>query len=51
VYTWTSACVLVPGCSTDRGQKRVPDPLELEVWAVVNCPTWVLGTEFASPKY
>lgn len=29
-----------------RGQKREPDPLELELRVVVSSLTWVLGTEF-----
>lgn len=28
-----------------RGQKRAPDPLELELRVVVSSLTWVLGTE------
>lgn len=36
-----------------RGQKRASDPLELELWGIVNCPTWVLGTVqvFCKNKY
>ena len=32
-------------CSASRSQKRAPDRLELELQAIVNCPTWALGTE------
>lgn len=35
----------VPGAH--RGQKRVSDILELELWMVVG-PMWVLGTELKS---
>lgn len=31
-----------------QGQKRVLDPLELELQAVMSCPVWVLGTELGS---
>ena len=31
-----------------RSQKRVLDLLELELQAVVSCPTWILGTELRS---
>lgn len=39
-------CVCVNMCMGAKGvQKRVMDPLELEVQALMSCPTWVLGIE------
>ena len=37
------------GCSTDRDQKRVLIPLQLELQEVVSQQIGVLGTEFRSP--
>lgn len=34
--------------SAFRDQKGYPDPLELELYAVVSCPTWVLENKFRS---
>lgn len=31
-----------------RGEKRVLDPLELDLQATVSYPTWVLGTKLGS---
>lgn len=40
-------CVCVPACLHvyHRGQKRVLDPLELELRVLANWLMWVLGTE------
>lgn len=35
---------------THRGQKRTPDALELELKGIMNCLTWVLGTELETCK-
>jgi hypothetical protein len=41
-----AACFMcTTACSTHRGQKRVGDPMELELQAVVNCLVWVVGTK------
>ena len=40
-------CVFVYVCAL-RGQKRVSIPLELELEAVVNHPTWLVETELRS---
>jgi hypothetical protein len=34
VYVYNTSCV----CSTCKGQKRVSDPIELEMQVVVSCP-------------
>jgi hypothetical protein len=44
VCEWVFACEL----GTHVRQKRVLDPLELEVEKVVNCLVWVLGDELNS---
>lgn len=49
-YVYIYACLCLCVCSADRGQKRVPDPLDLQLPAVLHCPVWVLGTEFGSAK-
>lgn len=33
---------------THRGQRRVSDPLELELWVIVSQPMWVLGSKLKS---
>lgn len=40
VYVCVSVCLYV---GSHRGQKRVLDPMEQELQAVVNIPTWILG--------
>lgn len=35
---------------TSRGQERVSYPLGLELQELVNCPMWVLGTEFGAHR-
>lgn len=35
-----SMCICEPECSANRGQKRSPDPLNLELQEVVSCPAW-----------
>ena len=42
----TRLCVRGSVCpGTNRGQKRMLDPLELELQEVMSCLTWVLETE------
>jgi hypothetical protein len=49
VFIYLYVCMYVHVCVGGRvGQKKVPDPLELELQAVVSCPTWVLETELGS---
>lgn len=43
-----SLCMCVSGAH--RGQKTIPDCLELELQMVVSCPMLVLGTELSSPR-
>ena len=38
-------CIYVHACGTYRGQKRISDPLELELQVVMSCLIWVQGTE------
>lgn len=38
------------GTGAHRGQKRVLDSLELELWVFVRCRTWVLGTQLGLYK-
>lgn len=37
-------CIPYMWIVTQRGQKRVLDPLQLELQVPVNWPIWVLGT-------
>lgn len=39
-----------PVCGTSTGQKRLSDPVELEIWTAISHPMWVLGTEARSPE-
>lgn len=54
IYVYVSACMFVCAlCAcvsgARRGQKRVPDPWELELQALMR-HLWVLGTEPGSSK-
>ena len=35
-------------CSGHRSQKKISEPLELELQVVVSHPVWVLGTKLGS---
>lgn len=39
IFNSTCMCVCAYKCRTHGGQKRVTDPLELELHVVVSCPT------------
>jgi hypothetical protein len=43
------SCICHKCICSKRGQKRVSDTLEEEFYAVMNCLTWVLGTNRGSP--
>lgn len=47
MYVSLWGCVLV-NVGVRGGQKRLSDPLELELLVAVNCLTWVLGLELRS---
>lgn len=47
VFTCMDVCVFCV-CSTCAGQKRVSEPMELELQTALSSPVWVLGTEFWS---
>lgn len=48
-FTYLNVYLCVPHVyNVQGGQKRPPNLPELELWAVVSCLTWVLGTQFCS---
>lgn len=50
VYVCLCECPSPSVCSICRGQRRPLDPLELELKVMLNCLTWVLGTQPSSPS-
>lgn len=49
VHVYVNVCVcMCGGWDTEGDKKRVLDPLELELQAIVNCPVSVLGIELGS---
>lgn len=48
VYVCGGLCVGIFMCSAQGGQQRELETLELELYEVVSCLTWILGTELRS---